>query len=167
MTRTIPREVTQADIGWLSGIIDGEGSICIVRPKKINTNKILYGVFIVGSDYSLMIKSINIINKFNSEGGEPLKLAKKVYRIQTFKQTKGCWQLCIRKQDTIKNVLNACLPHLTEKKPKALKLLNFLNKHKKGTMFKEGEVDEYLNFTPVETERATLERDEATVRTHK
>lgn len=164
MARTIPREVSKEDIGWLAGIIDGEGSITIVRPKKVTTNQILYGVYIVGGDLSLMTKSINLINLLATEG-KPIILQEKKYKKGLFKTNKKMYQLCIRKQSTIVNVLRDCTPHLTEKKAKALKLLNFLDNHKKGTHFKEGEVEKYLQYTPVETERATLERDEATVRT--
>jgi len=57
----------------------------------------------------------------------------------------------INKQAALRELLETILPHLTEKYLKSARLLNFLQNHKKGFWFKEGEVDSYFNFTPVET----------------
>jgi len=55
MKGTIPREVKLEDIGWLAGIIDGEGSVLFNRPKPNKSwNQILYGIYIVGADLLLL-----------------------------------------------------------------------------------------------------------------
>jgi len=165
MARTIPREVSREDVGWLAGIIDGEGSITFSKPKNPQSKlKVAYGVHIVNSNLELIDKCIRIINAFDDGLGKLLERKPKFYRKSAFKMNKGMYQLTLRRYGTIKNLLVAIIPHLTEKKLKAQQLLNFVSKHKLWATFTEKELDEYFNFTPVETERATLERDEATVR---
>jgi hypothetical protein len=170
MTRTIPREVSREDVGWLAGIIDGEGSITFqkpIKPQKTGLKKIVYGVHIVNSNEELIKKCLKIINAFDDGLGKMLEVKPKQYRKVMFKMNKGCHQITIRRYGTLKNVLKVITPHLTEKKIKAEKLLNFVSNRKLYSKLSEEDAIKFLNFTPVETERTTLERDEATVRTHK
>jgi hypothetical protein len=165
MARTIPREVSKEDVGWLAGIIDGEGSITFSKPKNPeSTLKIAYGVHIVNSCEEMIDKCVRIINQFDDGKGRLIEKKPKVYRKSVFKMNKGCYQITLRRYGTIKNLLQAITPHLTEKKLKAQKLLNFVSKRKLWSDLKEDELQEYLNFTPVETKRITPERDETIVR---
>jgi hypothetical protein len=170
MARTIPREVSKEDVGWLAGIIDGEGSITFQKPKKpqkTGLKKIVYGIHIVNSNEQLVRKCLRIINAFDDGKGKLLEVKPKQYRVVMFKMNKGCHQITVRRYGTIKNLLKTITPHLTEKRIKAEKLLNFVSKRKLYEKLTEEDAIKFLNFTPVETERTTLERDEATVRTHK
>jgi len=149
------REVKPEDIGWLAGIIDGEGSITVVSSRTL-PRKIIHNIHIVGANLSLLNKCVRIVEKFDDGKGwcgKPVRLQKKNYRKNIFTKTpKQCYNLQIWRQGTIRNVLRAVLPHLTEKYLLAARLLNFLEKHKRCSHFKEGEIDAYLSFTPAETE---------------
>ena len=134
------------DIGWLAGIIDGEGSITF----QLNARGFLtHMIHIIGSDHALLDKCIKIINQYNDGGGEARKLVKK-YKPGLFKINKEMFRIEIWRQQVLKNILPDLIPHLTEKKLKCQKLLNFLQNHKKGTWLR-GKQKEYLGFTPVET----------------
>ncbi len=150
MARTIPREVSSEEVGWLAGIIDGEGSITFQKPKKpqkTGLKKIVYGVHIVNTCEEMIDKCIRIINAFEDGTGKPLEKKPKVYRIQAFKSNKACFQITIRKYSTLKNVLKAITPHLTEKRAKAEKLLNFVCKRKMHSRLTEEAAKEFLNYT--------------------
>lgn len=158
MNRTIPREVSPVDIGWLAGIIDGEASITFNKKRAAtkNTNQIVYSIHIVNCDPKLINKCMRIISQFDDGvGKEALKLYKKNYRPGAVKSNKPCYHIQVWRQGMLKNLLEAVLPHLTEKHLKAARLLHFLQDHKKGTWYRD-KVDEYLNYTPVETERTAL-----------
>lgn len=150
MARTIPREVSKEEVGWLAGIIDGEGSITFQKPKKpqkTGLKKIVYGVHIVNTCEEMIDKCIRIINAFEDGTGKPIEKKPKVYRIQAFKSNKPCFQITIRKYSTLKNVLKAITPHLTEKRTKAEKLLNFVCKRKMHSRLTEEAAKEFLNYT--------------------
>lgn len=159
MARTIPREVTKEDIGWIAGIIDGEGSITFQAPRRPQKQgqKIVYGIHIVNSCEEMIDKCVNIINAFEDGKGRPIEKKPKVYRVNAFKTNKGMFQITLRKISTIKGLLTAINPHLTEKRYKAERLLNFVSKRKLYDQMTDEAVKEYLSFTPVETERATLQ----------
>lgn len=40
MKKTIPREVEDRDIGWFAGILDGEGSITLTKPRKESNEEV-------------------------------------------------------------------------------------------------------------------------------
>lgn len=145
------REVKPEDVGWLAGIIDGEGSILFNKPKGIYANKILYSIYIVGTDMSLLKKCERIINQLIESNGKKYNLAVKRYKQGIFKTNKQTYVIQIWRQESLRQLLEAVLPHLTEKYLKSARLLNFLQKHKKGTWFRGNEVEDFLNFTPAET----------------
>jgi len=147
MLGTTPREVKPEDIGWLAGIIDGEASVTFVLNGY---GRLTHMIHIIGSDLGLLNKCVRIINAFN-DGGVEAKILDKQYKQGLIKSNKKMYRVEIWRQGHLKNLLPAIIPHLTEKKLKSQKLLNFLENHKRGTWFKEGEVERYLHFTPVET----------------
>ena len=78
------REVKLEDIGWLAGIIDGEGSITF----QLNARGFLtHMVYIIGSDKDLLEKCVRIINYYSDGGIEAKKLIKK-YKPGLFKSNK-------------------------------------------------------------------------------
>jgi hypothetical protein len=147
MQRTTVREVKEADIGWLAGIIDGEANVCFVKNQY---NRPMHKITIIGSDIDLLNKSVRIINEF-SENNKEIKIHDKKYKTGIFKSNKKMYQITIHRQHHLISILRALIPHLTEKKLKSQQLLNFLENHRKGTWFKEGEVDKYFSFMPAET----------------
>ena len=153
MSRITVREVKPEDIGWLAGIIDGEGSITVVSGHT-KPRKIIHNIHIVGTDLSLLNKCVRIVDQFNDGKGwknQTHRLYVKNYKNKIFKTQKKSYHLQIYRQGVLNNVLEAVLPHLTEKYLRGARLLNFLKKHKRGHWFKEGEIDAYLSFTPAET----------------
>ena len=83
------REVKPEDIGWLAGIIDGEGSILFNKPKKESWNQILYGIYIVGADLTLLHKCERIVNQLIDGEGKKYRLVKKNYKPGLFKNSHG------------------------------------------------------------------------------
>lgn len=147
MQRTTVREVKEVDIGWFAGIIDGEANICFVKNQY---NRLMHKITIINSNIDLLNKCLWIINKY-SEKNKDIKIHVKKYKTGIFKSNKKMYDLTIHRQNHLKNILPVLIPHLTEKKLKSQQLLNFLENHKKGTWFEDGEVDKYLSFTPAET----------------
>jgi hypothetical protein len=147
MQGTTVREVKEVDIGWLAGIIDGEANVCFVKNQY---NRLMHKITIINSNIDLLNKCLWIINKY-SEKNKDIKIHVKKYKTGIFKSNKKMYDLTIHRQNHLKNILPVLIPHLTEKKLKSQQLLNFLENHKKGTWFKDGEVDKYLSFTPAET----------------
>lgn len=152
MQGTIPREVKPEDIGWLAGIIDGEGSVYVSKNAR---GFIGHNIQIIGSDLSLLNKCVEIIRKFDDGKGLPTTYRLKKYKEGMFKTNKVMYDISIHRQGHLKNLLEALLPHLTEKKSKAAVLLNFLQNHSRRKWYRGDEIERYLNFTPVETKRAT------------
>ena len=147
MQGTTVREVKEVDIGWLAGIIDGEANVCFVKNQY---NRLMHKITIINSNIDLLNKCRWIINKY-CEKNKDVKIHVKKYKTGIFKSSKKMYDLTIHRQNHLKNILPVLIPHLTEKKLKSQQLLNFLENHKKGTWFKDGEVDKYLSFTPAET----------------
>jgi hypothetical protein len=155
MSRTIPREVTKEEKAWLAGILDGEGSICLVESKnKVRKNgekqnRIFYGIYFVAAENGWIEKAHEIVNRMWNGEGSPIKLQDKKYQKGIFKSNKNMKQFCIRRQETIKTFLQATIPYLTEKKPKAELLLSFLKNRKPYTRVSDEDIKKYV--TPVET----------------
>jgi hypothetical protein len=147
MQGATPREVKLEDIGWLAGIIDGEGSITFLLNGR---GFLTHMIHIIGGDKDLLNKCVRIINAYN-DGGVEVKLLPKKYKKGLFKTNKEMFRVEIWRQGHLKNLLPILIPHLTEKKLQCQKLLHYLENHKKGTWLR-GRQQEYLNFTPVETE---------------
>jgi len=147
MQRATPREIKAAEIGWLAGIIDGEGSVTFV---KNGAGYLTHMIHIIGSDMDLLEKCVRIINDYN-EGGTPVRILDKRYKTGMFKSNKKMYRLEIWRNGHLKKILPFLIPHLTEKKLRCQKMLNYLENHKKGTWLREGEVEKYLAFMPVET----------------
>lgn len=147
MKGTTVREVKLEDIGWLAGIIDGEGSITF----QLNSRGFLtHMIHIIGSDPKLLEKCVRIINLYNDDG-IPARILEKKYKEGIFKTNKPMFRIEIWRQGVLKNILPDLIPHLTEKKLKCQKLLNFLENHKKGSWLR-GKQQKYLDYTPAETE---------------
>ena len=149
MARTIPREVTNEEKAWLSGILDGEGSITLLRSRKAirengeKANRIVYGIYFVGAENGWIEKAHEIVLKLWNGEGKPIKLQDKKYQKGIFKTHKEMKQFCVRRQSTIISVLEATLPHLTEKRFKANNLLEFLKQRKTFSRVSDEEIAKF------------------------
>jgi hypothetical protein len=153
MKKTTVREVNEREIGWLAGIIDGEGSITITKPKKPQGRhpQVMYGVHIVNNNKEMLEKCVKIV-RFISQDDDVIKVSPKHYKSTVFKkEPHDCYQITIRRKETIRRLLREIIPLLTEKKIKSQKLLNFLENHKDRARLTEQDVTNYLSFTPAET----------------
>jgi len=140
--RTIPSEPTQADIGWLAGILDGEGSIVFSKRKR--HPRIAYGINLVNTNMELMEKANNIIARLCKDlEGTPIKISTKAYATNPFGTTvrKQCYQITIRRQTWIVRILGILLPHLTEKRVKASALHELFLTHIPGQWYTEKELE--------------------------
>lgn len=155
MARAIPREVTNLEKAWLSGILDGEGSIALVTPRSGRRsngevqNRVMYGVYFVGAENGWIEKAHDIVNRLRGDEGEPIKLQDKIYKPGVFKSNKKMKQFCIRRQSTLIAFFEAVLPMLTEKKAKAENLYLFLKQRKRFKKVTDEEIKKFV--TPVET----------------
>ena len=139
--KTIPREPTKEDIGWLSGILDGEGSITFSRQEKYP--HIYYGVHFVNTNRELMEKINRIISEICRDLTDELpKISIPNYKAPIHIGKKVCHSITLRRQNWIIKVLEVLLPNLTEKRKKAAGLLNVLKNHKKGAWYTMEELKE-------------------------
>lgn len=163
MARTTPREATNEEKAWLAGILDGEGSVTLVKAKSqfrkdgSSMNRVYYGIYFVGAENGWIEKAHEIVLKFWNGDGKPIKLQDKKYQKGIFKTNKEMKQFCIRRQSTIISVLEATLPYLTEKKPKANNLLQFLKGRDLFSRVTEEEIARFV--APVETKRKALRKE--------
>lgn len=163
MARTIPREVTLGEKAWLAGILDGEGSICLgtptpnLRGNGDATNRVIYGLYFVGAENGWIETALDIVNRLWDGEGLSIPLKDKAYKEGLFKSNKKMKQFCVRRQSTILSVLDSCLPFLTEKKPKAQNLYNFLKQREKFKRISDEEIKTFV--TPVETKRTALRKE--------
>ena len=131
--RTTPWELSKEDIGWLSGIIDGEGSIHIKHYEQYPHFR--YGLYLINTNEELLEKCKRIITAIDDvDHGRGLAIYKKNYKVGLGK--KQCYQLQIRRIGTLISILKTTLPHLTEKRERATELLSELSNHKKNARWK-------------------------------
>ena len=140
--RTIPSEPTKEDIGWLAGILDGEGSIVFSKRKK--WPRIAYGINLVNTNLEMMEKANSIIARLCHDlEGTPIKISSKNYANNPFNTVsrKECYQITIRRQTWIVRILGVLLPHLTEKRAKASALHELFSTHKLGAWYTDKELE--------------------------
>jgi hypothetical protein len=135
MKRTTPsQEVTHFDIGWLAGIIDGEGSLAhyyCVRNKNPNLKKCpIYGVYVINSDMEIMNKVKQIYDKIGVFAQIYLKSANKKQRENSYSFSKPCYEMVVRRRLDVEKLLKIIIPYLIGyKKQKANDMLNFFSKN--------------------------------------
>jgi len=123
--------LTDIEIGYIAGLIDGEGTITFnsTQRKYIGCPKII----IVNTDE----KMIDWICK-------KIPRARKSFRGKTTKHKKA-FAACITQIETIKEVLKKVHPVLITKKEQSSVMLNYLDKHIKYGCRKRDKNGSYLN----------------------
>jgi signal recognition particle subunit SEC65 len=99
-------QATEAEIGWLAGIIDGEGHIGISRQGAKKGDAIKTDLQIVNTDWALIQKVIDILRKL---GVNP-HVRERVHVKKTWNTN---WIVSVGKFAHIRRVLEAVRPHLT------------------------------------------------------
>lgn len=99
-------QVTEADIGWLAGIIDGEGHIGISTQNQKRGDTVKFDLQIVNTDNALIDKVIRI---FKALGVNPY--------VRERTHNKSTWAtnciVTVGKMAHIRVVLDRVMPHLT------------------------------------------------------
>jgi len=153
ITRTIPREVTPQEIGWLAGILDGEGSIAFGKSKNKGSKfgyNYYHGIHIVNTNQELIEKSSDIIFRLCDDIPTKAKMSKidlKIYKNPAFKQNKQCHEICLRNKVWTIRILTILLPYLTEKRKRATALIKIINTLLKASRDKNGKLL-YSYYTP-------------------
>lgn len=135
MNKTIPsQEVSYFDIGWLAGIIDGEGSLAFYYCRRKGQSKLgvpykespIFGVYIINTDMEIMNHAKSIYEKWGLFAQINLKSASKKQREGSFSGTKPCYELIVRRRRDVEELLKFITPYLKGyKKAKAQTMLNF------------------------------------------
>ena len=120
-------------IGWLAGIIDGEGSIVLAISPTYG--HIVYGLTIINTNLELLQQCRKIINKMCKRlNGELPAVRTKEYRYNKLGK-KQCYEIKISRHRWLRQVLKYTLPYLTEKKSKAELLYNYLTNSEYGKSY--------------------------------
>ena len=114
------QQVTPYELGWLAGIIDGEGYLGLQKENdKRNSKKIRYKftpcIHITNCDEAIVLKSRDIIKKLGANFY--------VRACKGRKNTKDHYRLQTRRFKNILIVLKATIPYLTGTKQERAKLL--------------------------------------------
>ncbi|MDE1766564.1 MAG: LAGLIDADG family homing endonuclease [Thaumarchaeota archaeon] len=112
-------QATPYEIGYLAGLIDGEGCIAI---QKTSGNSFGINLKITNTDEHIIEKAQSIMLKI---GVNPLIRD----RVNTNNpQWRGWMEVYLTKKDNIKKVLEIVLPYLVGKYPRAIMMLRFIDK---------------------------------------
>jgi hypothetical protein len=122
----------EKDLGWIAGIIDGEGTIRIYRTKvylsKTDTTELRYfcQVQISNCDLRIIRKCVEIFVSLGLEYGNRVQNREKWRNI---KKITPCYQLRLTKHSSVRKFLEIITPHLVGKQDKAWLVLEFV-KHR-------------------------------------
>lgn len=130
MKRSTPsQEQVLIKIGWLAGIIDGEGSLSHYYFKRKNRNlkkSPAYGIVIVNTDTLILNEVENILRKLDIYFSRNIKSSKRINSVEVFRSIKPCFVLSVRRRLDTERLLKIIYPYLIgEKKAKAKSMLNF------------------------------------------
>jgi hypothetical protein len=133
MNKTIPSQEV-SDIGWLAGIIDGEGSLAHYYSKRKGQSKLgvpykespIFGVYIINTDMEIMRHAKSIYNELGLFAQINLKSASRKQREGSFYGTKPCYELVVRRRRDVEELLRLVTPYLRGyKRAKAQAMLDF------------------------------------------
>lgn len=145
------QQVTKEEIGWLAGIIDGEGTVGMYYQNKKKYHTINPSIEIVNTDPSILNKIMFILVRLDCT---PYIQTKK-HNVKLNPNWKLSYNLKIQKQIKLRRLIPIILPYLTGiKKYKADLILQFLlsrmNKGKPSnkdyTEYEHKLIDEFRNL---------------------
>lgn len=117
--KTISVPIKLEKLGYIAGLIDGEGSIITLRPKNPNHN-LSFHVLITNTHFGVMewlIKNVGGTIQSRYPRPRPHVLAKKI-----------CYTWYCTGRSNILHLLKAILPYLIIKKEKATQVINEINR---------------------------------------
>ena len=118
------QQATQSDIGWLAGIIDGEGHIGLSCQNRKRCSTVKFDMSIVNTDDALIEKTVRILRAL---GANPYIRG----RIHEKKSWSRNTIVTVCKMAHIERVLSMTVEHLTGvKKEKAILLLALIRSRK-------------------------------------
>lgn len=121
------QQATDAEIGWLAGIIDGEGHIGLSNQNTKKVRSVRADLQIVNTDEALIEKLVLVLRKM---GVNP-HIRKRVHEKKTWSTN---WIVTVGKFAQIKRVLDIVKPHLTGmKRDKADAVLDLIESRMKKT----------------------------------
>jgi hypothetical protein len=80
MTNTAETRVSEIDIGWLVGFLEGEGSICLTinrRKNRTQTQRVAPKVIWTNTDHKMIQKCVNILERMDVGRSQVSKNARK------------------------------------------------------------------------------------------
>lgn len=113
------QQATQAEIGWLAGIIDGEGHIGISLQNRKVSRSVSVDLQIVNTDFALTDRVVEIMNKL---GVNPY-VRDRVHNKKTWSTNRI---ICLRKFASVMRILDAVednLTGITREKARLMRLL--------------------------------------------
>lgn len=129
--------VSEAELGWLAGLLDGEGSIAYsVRKKHLGYLGMDLSVCWYNTDGGIIRKAVAILNKIGVEPylTEASRDVEKRNGTTWLQAHKTYLTVRLHKQSAMRIVLEALHPHLAgEKRHRAYLVLRLLNKKKNGS----------------------------------
>lgn len=130
------QQATDAEIGWLAGIIDGEGHIGIAMQNKSVSQSVTVDLQIVNTDFELIDKVVAIMRKLNVNP----HIRDRVHQKATWSTNRI---VSLRKFAHVKRILDAVKDHLTGlKREKADMILALIESRMKKTRFDRYDVYE-------------------------
>jgi hypothetical protein len=142
MKRPTPSQlVSHFNIGWIAGIVEGEGSLAFYFSKRKKPLKSglpcrpspFYGVVIVNTDLSIINEVKRIWEILGYTVKYRLKSSSKKQREGSYKFTKPCYEITIRRRNDIEQFLPLIEPYLVGyKKARANEILNYFSTHPFG-----------------------------------
>ena len=127
----------EADLAYIAGIIDGEGSILITRDVYSNKNPVMRVIVRVG-----MIEEVAL--KFMQK---TLKVGK-FYKEKPYHHKRAMNRLVVTSYEEVKSSLESLLPFLKVKKEQALLALKFIDecRGKRGHWMAPEDIEKRLSF---------------------
>lgn len=130
-----PGRPAEADIGWLSGIIDGEANLGIRHHRK----GVGYSakMEIVSTSAEMLGKCERVIKELGARSVRISKFRKRAGNKLGKKAVASCY---LGRQEELLLVLRAVEPHLTEKRPMVQAVVQLLSGRKTGSPWTEEDV---------------------------
>ncbi len=136
----------QNDVGWMAGILDGEGAVVLVRASTIRKSdgrrSISSRVYMAVTDFEILAKYTRLLTEWGIDY---------TYTTMKYQVDDGDWMpkvnVNISKQDAVIKLLQIVLPYLTCKKDRAQLILDYTlwrKEHSDKLRFRYGTIDKSL-----------------------
>jgi hypothetical protein len=123
---------TLDELGWLAGIIDGEGTVGLYRGNKNSNTRFIPTLYITNTNQAIVVKMQTILDELVEDGSVRCMPVK-----QRASHHKPAWRIAVTTRLGLFKVLDAVLPYLSGKAPQAVlvkrwcerRLLKGIGKH--------------------------------------